>query len=417
MFCSDGSGLIRRSSITRIPKLNISKRKYSAERKARQKPTVRKIWYNREFWHNPKLGSRAQVLRLKREGEIMKRIETLKKSVVIAAVCLVVLCVSGYSEPTPEQIAERTEILLQAVEKNDVERAKLCIKLGANVNAKVYYDYINYQGRNAKDCYTILTYAVGNNCKDITKLLIESGADINLKDDEGNTALMYAAFNGYRDIAESLINAGADMNAKILLNNRRVKFLGEQDPLYGNTALLLALKNEKDDVAKLLIRSGADVNLKDNSGGNALMNAVPYGHKDMVELLVKSGADVNAKSSSGWTALMNAVGNGYRDIAELLVKSGADVNAKNNNNMTALMYAAMCDYKDIAEIFIKAGADGDAALKWAVENNKYDAVKLLIELGVDVNVKDSDGLTLLTHAILYGKKDIAQLLRAAGAKE
>ncbi len=42
---------------------------------------------------------------------------------------------------------------------------------------------------------------------------------------------------------------------------------------------------------------------------------------------------------------------------------------------------------------------------------------MLINAGANVNATDSEGLTLLTHAILYGKSDIADLLRAAGAKE
>ncbi|MDE7227497.1 MAG: hypothetical protein K2N31_04170 [Treponemataceae bacterium] len=58
----------------------------------------------------------------------MKGLLTLRKSAVIIAVCMAVLCLPGYSEPTPEQIAERTKLLLQAIEYNDMEWAKLCIK-------------------------------------------------------------------------------------------------------------------------------------------------------------------------------------------------------------------------------------------------------------------------------------------------
>ena len=352
----------------------------------------------------------------------MKGKLTLKKLAVIAAVCMAVLCLLVYSEPTPEQVKERTNLLIQAINKNDVEQAKLCIKLGADVNTKVYRTYwspIVYVG-NTKDCYTALTYAVCINSKDMVELLIDAGVDVNLRDDEGNTALMYAAFNGYRDMAELLIKAGADVNAKILLKNRIVLYLDQRKDLGGSNILLLAVKKEenyKNDIVKLLIESGADVNAKDYDGDTALRIAALHNKKDIAELLIEAGADLNVKNNAGRTALRAAAGEGNRDITELLIKAGADMDVKGSDGLTALICAIDNDKKDTAELLIKAGADSETALAWAVENNKHDAVKFLIELGTDVNSKDKDGLTLLTHAILHGQKDIADLLRAAGAKE
>lgn len=46
------------------------------------------------------------------------------------------VCVVGWSAPTPEQVAERTNLLFKAIGSNNVEQAKLCIKTGADVNAK-----------------------------------------------------------------------------------------------------------------------------------------------------------------------------------------------------------------------------------------------------------------------------------------
>ena len=101
----------------------------------------------------------------------------------------------------------------------------------------------------------------------------------------------------------------------------------------------------------------------------------------------------------------------------MLIKSGADVNAKNNDGETALMYAVKSRNKDITELLVKSGADSKPILIWAVKESDSYAVEWLINAGTDVNATDSDGLTLLTHAILYGQNDIADLLRAAGAKE
>lgn len=214
----------------------------------------------------------------------MRGTGTLRKSAVIAAVCLAVMCLPGYSEPTPEQVAERTELLLDAIKSDNLERAKLCIKLGANVNAEVY----SWEVVNGGWQFTTDKNKVGSNRV------------------ETFTLLAYALSTG-----------------------------------------------TNENIVELLIKAGADVNAKDD---------YPYG-------------------------------------------------------CTALMYVINNDQKDIAELLIKAGADSDAALKWAVINRASSETKFLIELGANVNATDSDGLTLLTHAILYGYNDIADLLRAAGAKE
>ncbi|MDE6737370.1 MAG: ankyrin repeat domain-containing protein [Treponemataceae bacterium] len=260
----------------------------------------------------------------------MKGVLALRKSALVAAVCLAVLCLPGYSEPTPEQIAERTRLLKQAIENNNLEQAKVCIKLGADVNAK---------------------------------------------DDNGMTVLMTAAIAGNTDIAELLIKAGAEMH------------------------------------------------VEGDNGLTALMTAAYSGNKDTAELLIKAGADMNAKNNDGLTALMYAVHYEQKDTADLLIKLGANPNATDRRNWSALSYAMVTlrfTYnRTIAEQLIKAGADSDAALIWAVKTVPHpsDVVKLLIELGADVNATDSDGLTALTCAILYGQNEVADLLRAAGATE
>lgn len=46
------------------------------------------------------------------------------------------------------------------------------------------------------------------------KLLIENGAEINIKDNDGNTPLHYAAKRGFMGIIRLLVENGADINAK-----------------------------------------------------------------------------------------------------------------------------------------------------------------------------------------------------------
>lgn len=340
----------------------------------------------------------------------MKGILTLKKSTVVFAICMAVLCLPGYSEPTPEQEKERTELLIQAIENNNVERAKLCIKLGANVNAPTYRESGKSSLTTYKTSdynvytYTVLIYAVEyNKSKDIIELLIKSGADVNANSTFDKTALMFAAKNGNKDVADLLIKVGADVNAK---------------DYFDYTALMFAAIEGHKDIVGLLINSSADVNAMNKYYYcTALMLAAENGYKDVVELLIKAGADVDAGFNSGFTALRYAVFEGHKDVVELLIKSGADVNAKDKGGLTALISAVNNGRKNIAELLVKAGADSKSTLSWAVENNEYDAVRLIVELGADINAKDSEGISPLTYAMLYGRNDIEKFLRAAGAKE
>ena len=124
----------------------------------------------------------------------MKGMGTLKKLAVAVAMCLAMLCLPGYSEPTPEQIAERTRLLYEAVKNDDVEWVKLLIKHGAYVNARV---------GNGE---TILMYAIS---RDVADVLIKAGADVNAKSNRYQTALFFARNRGKNDIVNLLRAAGA----------------------------------------------------------------------------------------------------------------------------------------------------------------------------------------------------------------
>lgn len=288
-----------------------------------------------------------------------------------------VFCVPTYSEPTPEQVKERTNLLIRAIEDNNAEQAKICIKLGADIkNATCKYVYSPRSGSYITIKGAVLNYAVYKNRKDIVEMLINAGADVNAKDSFGNTTLRIAAGSRNKDIAKLLIDAGADVNAK---------------DSSGNTTLRIAVGDK--DITKLLIDAGADVNAKDSSGNTALTIAAYAGSEDVVELLIKAGA--NIKEDSSWRVLLiDMVCSNihyYHDIAELLIKAVGDVEIKDDKGDTLLIQA------------IKARAD--------------DGVKFLIGMGADVNATDCNGLTALACSVLYGRNDIANMLKAAGAKE
>jgi ankyrin repeat protein len=121
---------------------------------------------------------------------------------------------------------------------------------------------------------------------------------------------MYASINGHKDVVEFLINKGADIKAK---SNE------------GTTALICAARYGYKDIVEILINKGADIEVKNSDGWTALTLAAREGHKDIVEILINKGADIEAKDDDGWTALMYAANNGHKDIVKFLIDNGADV--------------------------------------------------------------------------------------------
>ena len=156
-----------------------------------------------------------------------------------------------------------------------------------------------------------------------------------------NLAILEAAETGDLEKVKSLIESGADVNIK---NN------GGWSPLY------MAAAGGHLDVVKLLIAKGANVNTSNNFGWTPLHATVISGHQGIVELLLAKGANVNAKRIGGWTVLHQAVAGGNRDIVELLIKSGADVNVERDDGLTPLDLAQQQNKTEIVELLRKHGA-------------------------------------------------------------
>jgi serine/threonine-protein phosphatase 6 regulatory ankyrin repeat subunit B len=228
------------------------------------------------------------------------------------------------------------------------------------------------------------------------KRLIEKGADVNAQTSFGTTPLMVASAYGYTDIVKLLIEEGAYVNAQTK---------------HGDTALMAASEMGYIDIVKLLLEAGVDVNAtrEDYERSTALMYASEMGHPEVVELLIEKGVDINAKEWRGWTALMIASERGHIDVAKLLIEAGADMNAM------SIMYKEGSGYGKLHKDVRVPG--GYTALMAASEKGHIDVVKLLIEVGADVNAQEGDygDMTPLKYASREGHTEIVKLLYEAGA--
>jgi ankyrin repeat protein len=183
----------------------------------------------------------------------------------------------------------------------------------------------------------------------IALLLIEQGAEVN--DQSGTTsgsnpnahytALMQASEKGMADVVKALIDKGAEINTR------------NED---GDSALLIATGNPSGVAAiSILLDKEADVTATNNKGRTALMNAAiltGYFGADDIELLIKKGVNVNATDGNGWTALMFAADGQYEnaDVVKKLLDNGADIAAVNNEGDNALNIATKAKYKKIVKV-------------------------------------------------------------------
>jgi len=129
---------------------------------------------------------------------------------------------------------------------------------------------INQQDINGE---TALHVATGLGYSNIVRLLLSQGADPNIASytDVGHmTPLLKASEQGRLDIAEMLVKAGADLDVR----NRN-----------GQTALILAIRNSHSAIAKFLVSAGADLEQRDLAGCNAGFYAKQLELTELVDLL------------------------------------------------------------------------------------------------------------------------------------
>jgi hypothetical protein len=194
-------------------------------------------------------------------------------------------------------LAQPSDPLVKAAMEDDMEALQAALVSRPDPNV-----------RDKETSATALEYAVRNGNRDIVQALLWAKADVNARDNEGQTVLMMLSEKVTSEIVWDLINAGAKVNSR------------DKD---GDTALISVAQVNNVDALKALLDAGAKVNAHNDDGQTALMVAAINGHVNNVRALILAGADVNVRDKEGKSALMHATGNNEAAVARLLKAHGA----------------------------------------------------------------------------------------------
>jgi ankyrin repeat protein len=231
--------------------------------------------------------------------------------------------------------------------------------------------------------------------RQMVEILLQAGADPNIKDPSGFTALHYAIRLGDPVLARMLVDHGADVNAVSIA---------------GVTPLSTAVKKDLTGLVRELLDAGARPGTADADGWSPLHWAGTRGNADVARMLLQHGAPLEARDSAGYTPLNTAAEKGGLAVVELLLEAGADPESESEGiSYTPLMSASVHGNTDIVRALLEAGVDigwatptdGYTSLMQAAQCARLETLKVLIESGADVNAANTEGATVLHLAIKH----------------
>ncbi len=274
----------------------------------------------------------------------------------------------------------------------------LTIGLGKAALFKIFLEKGNVADINQKypdlQEATLLHIAVMEDNSDLLKLLLEKGAQVNVKDKEDKTPIDLAAEKGKTALLKVFLEKGnvADINQK---------YTGRNDDA---TLLHIAVMEDNSDLLKLLLEKEAKVDSMNKGNKTPIDLAIDQENTALLKLFVEKGklVDINKKFGPYQESLLHiAVSKDDPNLVEALLEKDADVNSMNSSNETPISIAIDQGKIKSREVFIKKGKlaidkkldnyHGNTLLHIAVMADDLEFVQYLLQAGVNPELEnDSD---------------------------
>eukprot|EP00743_Colponemidia_sp_Colp-15_P011141 GILK01012385.1.p1 GENE.GILK01012385.1~~GILK01012385.1.p1 ORF type:complete len:1648 (-),score=284.26 GILK01012385.1:18-4961(-) len=267
-------------------------------------------------------------------------------------------------------------------------------------------------------------------------MLSKDPSCINVRSEQGETPLVTAISRVQDDIIELLLEGGADINevdskgrtvfALVAEVSVLVKLLPHipateaayRDLLFVIPKMVLRSPHVNEQLEKIFSVSPWPLEYTNEKGETALFLAVAHYNVEALQLFLQLGMNVNHQAANGGTVLMQAVAK-VASMVPLLLAAKADVNLEDDNGDTAVM---LCQDVGTVRSLLAAGAklssllaDGSSLLVRSFTARERSNLPLLLQLGLNVNIRDAEGQTPLTVACARGHTAEVRMLLAAGA--
>ncbi len=231
--------------------------------------------------------------------------------------------------------------------------------------------------------FTPLLYAAMAGDLETVKILLAAHAPINEAAPDGVTPLIAAVVKFHEDVAIHLINSGADVKAAKA----------------GYTALHAAALTNQINVAKALLAHQADPNAPLTMAKRLQAVFVPYNPELQTGRLNQVGA----------TPFLMAAKSVDTGMMQLLLANGADPKLTTESQTTAMQLAAGLGKRQVSDMFVFI-----RYYQWD-EEKAIAAIKMLLDLGADINEANEFGETALHGATYHGAQKVIQFLVERGA--
>ena len=276
--------------------------------------------------------------------------------------------------------------------------AMFMLRYGTEIEAKAT-DHLNNTG---------LLHLAWLGDKEGTQYYLDQGANVDARNDNGETALTESSRHGDVQIVEMLLKRGA--NTEIAASNEW-------------TPLLQAIRDGREVVVPLLLQYNAKKRAKLASGNSTLAEACWRKHFGIARTLIEAGSPIDTRDLQKATPLFKAAFEGNTDFVRWALQRGADANAKNDASLTPLYVACEKGHSEVAALLLEAGASHQMKVpqtNWtplaiAANRGRNKCVKVLLQHGADPNLKAHFQHTPLAEACYHGHPKMLKHFIAAKA--